>query len=224
MTPTQEMVMTLFTKDTLDKVKEQFRNGTEILPVDSFDMSFRLFKPTANNINLEMLIQMPIETGEEQNIPGIGMGRMQKTITFFKPIGFFQQTTSTFSNDLEVTVLKEFENDLTFLKNNNQVPSEITTHTLSLEENAVLASFSMEAALRAQKYEDDSFIANGLHCDIFMTFDGYPQVFLDDRHGLNGPIAAYLLREKNSVNPMIQYKESFDKFHSMSLMTAFKQL
>lgn len=224
MTPTQEMVMTLFTKDTLDKVKEQFRNGTEILPVDSFDMSFRLFKPTTYNINLELLIQMPIETGEEQNMPGIGKGRMQKTITFFKPIGFFQKSKSNFSNDLEVTVLKEFENDLNFLKNDNRVPTNIQLNKLTLEENAVLASFSMEAAIRAEKYQDDSFIANGLHCEIFMTFDGYPQVFLDDRHGLNGPIAAYLLREKNSVNPMSQYKEFFDKFHSMSLMTAFKQL
>jgi len=223
-TPTQEMVMTLFTKDTLDKVKKQFSNGTEIVPVDSFDMSFRLFKPKADNINLELLIQMPIETGEEQDFPGIGKGRMQKTVMFFKPIGYFKQKKGIFSNDLEVTVVKEFENDLDFLIKNNQVPSNIKTHKLSLEENAVLASFSMEAAVRAQKYEDDSFFANGLYCDIYMTFDGYPQVFLDDRHGLNGPIAAYLLKEQNSVNPMIQYKELFDKFHSMSLMTAFKRI
>jgi hypothetical protein len=224
MTPTQEMVMTLFAKETLDKVKGQFRDKTEILPVESYDMSFRLFKPIANNINLELLIQMPIERREEQNIPDLDNGRMKNTITFFKPIGFFQQTNGFFSKDFEVTVLNEFESDLDFLKKNNLIPSKITIRKLSLEENAVLASFSMEAALRAQKYEDDSFIANGLHCDIFMSLDGYPQVFLDDRHRLNGPIAAYLLREKNSVNPMVQYKESFDKFYSMSLMTAFKKL
>jgi hypothetical protein len=223
-TPGQEMVMTLFTKDTLDKVKKQFSSGTEKVPVDSFDMSFRLFKPKADNINLELLIQMPIETGEEQDIPGIGKGRMQKTVMFFKPIGYFIQKKGIFSNDLEVTVVKEFENDLDFLIKNNQVPSNIKTHKLSLEENAILASFSMEAAVRAEKYEDDSFFANGLYCDIFMTFDGYPQVFLDDRHGLSGPIAAYLIREKKSVNPMIEYKELFDRFNSMSLMTAFKRL
>ena len=48
MTPTQEMVMTLFTKETIDKVKEQFKNGKEIVYNERFDMSFRLFKPTAN--------------------------------------------------------------------------------------------------------------------------------------------------------------------------------
>ena len=52
MTPTQEMVMTLFTKETIDKVKEQFKNGKEIVSNESFDMSFRLFKPTTNYINL----------------------------------------------------------------------------------------------------------------------------------------------------------------------------
>lgn len=224
MTPTQEMVMTLFTNETIIKVKEQFKNGKEIVSNESFDMSFRLFKPTANYINLELLIQMPVETSEEQDIPGIGRGRMQKTVMFFKPIGFFTQKKGFLSNEIEVTVVKEFENELDALMNAGKIPSNIKTHKLTLEENAVLAAFSMEAAMHAQKYEDASFFANGLYCDIFMTFEGFPQVFLDDRHGLTGPIAAYLLREQNSVNPIVQYKELFDKFHSMSLMTAFKKL
>jgi hypothetical protein len=82
----------------------------------------------------------------------------------------------------------------------------------------------MEAANNAQKYEDASFIANGLYCDIFMTFEGFPQVFLDDRYGLNGPIAAYLIKEQNSVKPIVRFKELFDKFYAMSLLTAFKRL
>ena len=102
MTPTQEMVMTLFTKETIDKVKEQFKNGKEIVSNESFDMSFRLFKPTANYINLELLIQMPIETGEEQDFPGIGRGRMQTTVMFFKPVGFFTQKKGFLSTDIEV--------------------------------------------------------------------------------------------------------------------------
>lgn len=56
-----------------------------------------------------------------------------------------------------------------------------------------------------------------------MTYEGFPQVFLDDKHGLNGPIAAYLLRENKTVNPIIQYKQLFDRFHAMNLMTAFKK-
>jgi hypothetical protein len=224
MTPTQEMVITLFKTDTIDKVKKQFKNGIDKVPIESFDMSFRLFKPTPININLELLIQMPVETGEEQDFSGIGRGRIQKNVMFFKPIGYFTQRKGFLSTDIEVTVLKEFENDLDFLIKNNKVPSNIKTNKLSLAENAVLASFSMEALIHAEKYEDASFFANGLYCDIFMTFDGFPQVFLDDRHGLEGPIAAYLLREQNSVNPVIHYKHLFDRFDSMSLLTAFKKL
>lgn len=224
MTPSQEMVLTLFTKETINKVKEQFKKGTEIISNESFDMSFRLFKPTKNYINLELLIQMPIENGEAQDVPEIGRGRMQTTVMFFKPIGFYSQKKAFLSNDIEVTVVKEFENDLNYLIKAGKVPSTIKIHKLTLEENAVLAAFSMEALINAQKYQDASFIANGLFCDIFMTLEGFPQVFLDDRHGLNGPLAAYLLREQNSVNPIVQYKEHFDKFNRMSLMTAFKRL
>ncbi len=224
MTPMQEIVMTLFTKETINKVKEQFKNGMKIVSNDSFDMSFRLFKPTPNYINLELLIQMPIETGEVQDLPGIGRGRLQTTVMFFKPVGFFEQKKGFFSTDIEVTVVKEFEEELDYLIKIGKVPSKIKSHKLTLEENAVLAAFSMEALNNAEKYEDTSFVANGLYCDIFMAFGGYPQFFLDDIHGLNGPIAAYLLREQDTVNPVVQYKKIFDKFYSMSLMTAFKGL
>jgi hypothetical protein len=224
MTPRQEMVMTLFTKTTIDKVKEQFKNGDEITSVDSFDISFRLFKPTPNFINLELLIQTPIEAGEEQYIQGIGRGRLEKSVMFFKPIGYFTQKKGFLTTELEVTILKEFENDLDYLLNSGKISSNIKIHKLTLEENAVLAAFSMEAANNAQKYEDASFIANGLYCDIFMTFEGFPQVFLDDRYGLNGPIAAYLIKEQNSVKPIVRFKELFDKFYAMSLLTAFKRL
>lgn len=224
MTPSQEMVMTLFTKETIDKVREQFKSGIEIVPNESFDMNFRLFKPKANNINLELLIQMPIDTGEIQDVPGIGRGRIQRTVMFFKVIGFFTLKKGFFSSDIEVTILNEFESDFDLLVKEGKIPANINTHKLSLKENAVLAAFSMEAAKHAQKYEDASFKANGLYCDIYMTFEGFPQVFLDDRYGLNGPIAAYLIREQNSVNPIVQYKELFDKYNEMSLMTAFKRL
>ena len=224
MTPIQEMVMTLFTKTTIDNVKELFKNGGEISSVDSIDMSFRLYKPTPNFINLELLIQIPIETGEEQDIHGIGRGRLEKSVMFFKPIGYFAQKKGFLTSELEITILKEFENDLDYLLKSGKISSNVKINRLTLEENAVLAAFSMEAANNAQKYEDASFTANGLYCDIFMTFEGFPQVFLDDRYGLNGPIAAYLIKEQNSVKPIVRFKELFDKFYSMSLLTAFKRL
>jgi hypothetical protein len=108
---------------------------------------------------LNYLFRCQLKTGEEQDFPGIGRGRMQTTVMFFKPVGFFTQKKGFLSTDIEVTVVKEFENDLDYLIKAGKVPSNIKTHKLTLEENAVLAAFSMEAANNAQKYEDALF-----HC------------------------------------------------------------
>jgi hypothetical protein len=224
MNATQEMVSTLFTPAIIEQVKKQFRDKTEKVPIDSFGMSFRLFLSKYGNINLELLIQMPAEEGAYQNIEGFGRGIIQKNVMFFKPIGFFSLKKGFFTNTLEITILKEFEKDFNILLKDGKIPSSIKVNTLTLQENAVLAAFSMEAYLKAEKYEDSSFSANGLYCDMFMTFEGYPQVFLDDRHGIDGPIAAYLLREKNTINPIMEYQNTFNMFSDMSLLTALKRI
>lgn len=224
MTPAQEVLMTLFTDDTIQKVKKQFSEGNEKVTLESFNMSFRLFNTKTGNINLELLIQMPVESDEEENLHGLGRVTMQRTVMFFKPVGFFTQKKGFFSSTLEVTILKEFEYDLDILLTNGKIPTSIQIHKLSLRENAVLAAFSMEAFINAEKYGDTSFIANGLYCDIYLTLEGYPQVFLDDKHNLSGPIAAYLLREQNSINPIREYEELFNRFDKMELMTAFKRI
>ncbi|OFX56667.1 MAG: hypothetical protein A2046_08045 [Bacteroidetes bacterium GWA2_30_7] len=244
MTPTQEMVMTLFTKQTIDKVKEQFKTGKEIVSNESFDMTFRLFKSKSDNINLELLIQMPLVIGQEEDIPGIGKLRKQKNVMFFKPIGFY-----ILKNEIEITILKEFEDDFDFLMNSNQIPGNFSIHKLSLQENAVLAAFSMDSAIQAisvlkevqqkgmlPEFRDGMIIpptlkydrklkANGLKSELIMTFDGTPQFHLDDSYGLNGAIAAYISTQTGfSINPIIKYKELFDRFNIMSLMTAFKNV
>ncbi len=222
MTPIQEMVLTLFTNETLEKVKKQFSNRKEIVSNESFNMSFRLYYSKAGNINLEVLTQIPIEKGEAVDIPNLGRGQIQSTKMFFKPVGFYTQKKGFLSSSLEITIVKEFEEAYDQLLNSKQLNSVVTTHKLSLEENAVLAAFSMEAYINAEKYQDASFFANGLHCDAIMTFQGYPQIFLDDRYGLRGPIAAYMLREQNSINPIVQYEDLFHKFRQMDLNTAMK--
>jgi hypothetical protein len=220
-----EFLMTLFSKSTIDKVKHQFSNGPEIVPLESYNMSFRLFRPKlGNNINLELLIQMPTGTGSQTDFHNTGNRFMQTMVTFFKPLGYYTLGKGMLYDDIEVTLLYEFEETYNQLIKSNSISSNIKVHRLSLKENAVIAAFSTEAFLSAQNYEDDSFIANGLDCDIFMTFQGFPQVFLDDRYGLQGPIAAYLLKEQGSANPIIEYKPLFDKLHSMRLLSAFKQI
>lgn len=223
MTITQEMIMTLFTKDTINKVKEQFSNGKDIVPIDSFDMSFRLFKSNSDNINLEVPIQMPLETGEENDGHGVGIKKM---VVFFQPIGFYTQKKGFLSNDIEVTIMKGFEEDFDFLIKNNKISSNIKIHKLTLEENAVIASISIEALIAAERHKDGSFKANGLEMDIYMTYDNeYPQSFLNDKYGLKEHIGAYFLKNNNQgVTVNIRYEAIFNKFRQMGLLTLFKRL
>lgn len=224
MNPTKEMVLTLFSDNTLKQVQKQFKDGTQIIPIENFNMSFRLYKAKKGNINLELLIQMPFETTSTSEIPGIGRGRVVETVMFFKPIGYYSEKKGVFSSTLEITIPKEFERDLDFLISNHKITSKYKINRLSMKENSVLAAFSMEANLQAMKYQDTSFTANGLSCDIFLTFEGFPQVFLDDKYGIEGPIAAYKLREENMIFPMLYNTDIFDKYYEMSLLTAFKQI
>lgn len=225
-----EEVRTLSHKKTIEKVWELFRSDKEIFPIESFPdkiEKYRLIKTKVGTINFEKLITLPIDIDKDQDLqciktfPNNINGRIVDCIVYLKPIGFFTQNT-TLANGLELTILKEYENELGWLLKHNAFPSSIKVNLLTFEENAVLAAFSMEALMNAQKYKDISFYANGLYCDIVLTHEGFPQIFLDYRYRIDGAIAAYLIKEENAINPITQYKHIFDKLDSMDLMTCNK--
>ena len=198
MTIQEQFAKTLVLETTLEKVKNQFISKKEIIPIDEFDMSFRLLF-TGDTINLELLT-----TGE--------LGH------YFKPIGFYD-------NNLNVYILKEFENEMTNLINTGETPDNISIRKLSIEQNGLIGAFSIEAYSFARKMEDSSFRSNGLDFDIFMSFDGDPQVFLDDKYESPGVIAIFLLRgERKSINPTYSNKELFDNFSKRKLLSAFKTI
>lgn len=222
LTITEQFAKTLFLQETLEKVKEQFITQTEILPIDTFDMNFRLLL-VGDTINLELLAS------------GI-LGH------YFKPIGFFDK-------NLNVYVLREFENDVSQLKNKGEIPTDLKINTLSLKENAVIAAFSMDVIITvlqtANEIKEKGFepefrngimipanirydrrlLANGLNSELIMTFDGYPQFNLDDDYNLRGAIGAYISDEQGlSINPIVEYKSLYDKFIQMKLLSAYKRI
>ncbi len=198
MTIQEQFAKTLILDSTLEKVKKQFISKNEITPVDEFDMNFRLLF-TGDTINLELLA-----TGE------LGY--------YFKPIGFYD-------NNLNVYILKEFENEMSNLINIGEVPGSLSVRKLSIEQNGLIGAFSIEAFTSARKMKDSSFRSNGLDYDIFMSFDGDPQVFLDDKYNFPGVIAVYLLRgESKSINPTYSNKELFDNFSKKKLLSAFNTI
>lgn len=197
--PSQQFVLTLFNDNTLEKVKEQFGIKQEIVPIDSFDVNFRLLLTQKNTINLELLAAN--ELGH-----------------FFKPIGYYTE-------NLDIFLLNEFEIDYITLKASNQLVNYQLKKSLSFEENAVVAAFSIDVFQEALRYQDCSLFSNGLKVDIFISLEGHPQVFLDDRYKKQGAIGGYFLRgEKKSVNPTWDYKEIFDRFVVMKLLSAFKRI
>jgi hypothetical protein len=198
MTVTEEFTETLFSNETIEKVKAQFISGTEIISVDKYDMNFRL-----------------LLVGETINLELFGSGSFGH---YFKPIGFYDK-------NLNIYILREFENDFESLVEKGEVSNIFSAKKLSLEQNAVIGAFSMETLIQAQQLKDSSFLSNGLNFDIFITLDGDPQVFLDDKYNISDPIAIYFLKTQNkSINPTVVFKELFDENNRKQLLSAFKTI
>ena len=229
MTPAQTMVSVLFEKNILDKAKAQFKSGPERVPVDSGDISFRLFKTKYGNINLEMLCR---DNG--------GM--------FFKPIGFYEFEKGGFfsSGKLVITILHEFEEDFKKLRGINS--TNLTVRFMNLRESAIVSAFSRETVnmvkemyrlkaiglpqtvidqigpfphIHAMQF-DKSLNSNGLNIDLLFSLEGFPQSFLDDDYGIEGALGAYFKNDNEfSLNPTVEHKNNFDRFHKMGLLTAY---
>lgn len=214
MTTTQEMVSVLFEKDTLEKVKAQFISGAEKTPIDSRDMTFRLFKAKYGNINLELLCS-----------DARGM--------FFKAIGFYQLE----NEKLTLTILNEFVKDYKSLP--NLATSNINLKFMSIRESGIIGAFSRETVEKAieihqekqskqhfthselQKY-DKSLHSNGLKIDVLLAFDGNPQSYLDDAYEVNGAFGVYPLDERGlKLNPTVEHTNNYWKFYEMGLLSAF---
>ncbi|MCD4793802.1 MAG: hypothetical protein K8R54_11240 [Bacteroidales bacterium] len=151
----------IYSKDTLIIVKEQFTSKKKRIPIDIFDMNFRLFLTDNNTINLEILIST-------------FMGNR------FKAIGFFDEK-------INIYILSEFEKDLDDLKKKQ-------------------------------------FINTDLIIELIMTFDGFPQFFLDDKYNNSSPIAAYIKEDGNlQILPMAEFQTETQKLHEMNLLGSIGQ-
>lgn len=234
MTITEEMVSVLFYKETLSNVKKQFNSGKEKVPINSENMNFRLFKSEYGNINLELLCQ-------DSN----GM--------YFKPIGFYEFEKGGFfsSGKLSLTILNEFVDDYKNLKNSNQISDNgINVVFMTLKESCLIAAFSRETIetikamyrekeigvskevaaiigpfphLHAMQFDKHIF-SNGLKIDLLFSFDGFPQCFLDDEYKIEGAFGAYFKNVNGfSLNPIVEYKSIYDKFHKMALLSALNK-
>jgi len=245
MTASQKMVMTLYHEGVLEQVRKQFNNETNIVSIEAYGILFRLFKADAGNINLEISTEIEIGKSEEIVFPVIGKTNIQKSFRFFKPIGFY-----TNKNEIEITILREFEKEYDLLLNDNKLKTNVITHSLTLYENALLASFSTDTFANAfqaltefeengmtSKFEpeydmmipapmryDKKYIANGLYSELIMGVDGsFLQFHLDDKYGIKGAFIEFIMKSGSLSYAAYKDEVLFHKFNQMSLLNSFKQ-
>ncbi|WP_304066107.1 hypothetical protein [Pedobacter glucosidilyticus] len=224
----EDFIKAILSKEIRNYAREMFNSDFEYngnkdkMPVDMFDISFRLFKPNATNVNLEFLAVSP-------------QGK------YFQPIGFYDKEDNVF-------ILNEFLDSYNELFSLGQIQENVKK--LDLKTNAVIASFSMTTASLAfqtlQDFKnngwndeirgsvnipgymryDKKFKNNGFNCNLLFSNNGYPQFYLDDEYGLEDAIGAYIENENGRfmIHPTTPYKNSFDILNHMSLLTAFKKI
>jgi hypothetical protein len=217
MTPVQEMVFTLFSEETIAKAKKQLKTKIEITHIEKFDMSFRLLRVDNKTVNLEVSINTMFGPPRRTEI-----GIVRNQVSYFKPIGVYSIDSGFFSDKVSITIVYEFEKPFSSLAGDEISKINYEVNKFTLEENIVIAAFSMEAFVEAKEMVDKNLIINGLRMEIIMAFDGYPQIFLDDMYNIKGPIAAYFVEGPTSLNPIVKYKSLFDKLDSKKLLSVYK--
>jgi len=222
----EEFVQALFDKSVKEKVSQMFQSNFDFnghkdrIPIDLFDISFRLFKATSAYVNFEFLVRSPNNR-------------------YFQAVGFFDK-------DLNIYILNEYAEAFQKLKAAGQIAG--SSKLLDKKINAVIAAFSMPTInlalqslsefkeigwqtefrdgimIPATMRFDKHYECNGLTCELLFSDQGYPQFYLDNKHQLDGAIGAYIPGEGDrlSIHPTVEYKDLFDKLSKLSLLTAFK--
>ncbi len=203
-------------EETLQKVTNLFNSTQQMLPIQTADESLRLRKIDNNSIQLEsggmyVLQSESVPDNEE------GVIREEKTTLSFKTVALYKKNGDIF-------VPLEIENI------GRQYPDfekEFFGYRLkffSLIENAVIAAFSMNTYRRAILRRDFKYRENDLDLNIFMSFDNEPNVWLDDKYGIDHPIAVYFPDGQETINSVVQTKEVFENMHALDILQIFKRI
>jgi hypothetical protein len=149
----QDYLALLFNSSVLEEVRNQFMSDEKYISIDSEGMNYLLFKPTPYNINLEVQIHFKYHSQPTLGSGGVPIVREMVQL-YSQPIGFFSKNTLT--QEIDVTILKEFEKYDVFSVNKRIPKTNLQVKTLSLIENALIAAISAETEVRVQLVKDVS--------------------------------------------------------------------
>jgi len=191
------MAEVLTSKATHKQVTDFYRTNEKIAAVKNVQNSFRLYKTNANTVNIEALSNFDVRQGDKID-----------RITYFKPIGFYNQ-------ELECYAINEFS---------DYVDSSIGQLNLAI--NAIAAGFSIEAFVKARERKDSYLNVNNLDIELILTTDMDIQIFLDDKYNLGSAIGTYSFQNNQLVgySHTMALDKEYHLVEQMELMTLFKRI
>jgi hypothetical protein len=222
----EQMTKALFDNTVKNKVSQmlqpgfEFNGHTDRMPINLYDISFRLFRPTPTYINLEFMASTPI-------------GK------YFQPVGFFDA-------DLNIYVLNEFADIFKRLRSSEEITQN--AKFLDLKTNALIAAFSWQTIefvvkifneLQTTGWKPKDYIrisssdrfnkrfeANGFISELIIDQEGSPEFCLDDKYEFSGAIGKYLVDMEGNLDmfPTTEHKDLFAKLDKLKLLTAFTRI
>jgi len=213
----KEMTQVLFLSDTIGKATNQFQTKTQKIPVNTKEISFRLFLSERDNINLEVM---------GRDVYGV----------YCKPIGYY--TFDNSGNVKNIYVLKEFENAYESIKSNIDNKLIGLVKYLSLEENTYIGLCSRETSnlvkqmFNSPKYDVlnhmlpyiaqvKNILSNGLKIQIRTSIMGALEAGLNDDH-FKLEEDTFVMYQKNDGISLHCQEQTYMDLYNKSLLGAFK--
>jgi len=222
----EQMTRALFDNTVKNKVSQMFQPGfsynghNDRMPINLYDISFRLFRPTPTYINLEFMTSTSI-------------GR------YFQPVGFFDA-------DLNIYILNEFADIFKRLRSSKEITEK--ANFLDIKTNALIGAFSWQTIefvveifneLRTTGWKPKDYIrmslsdrfnkrfeANGYISALVLDQEGSPEFCLDDKYEFSGAIGKYIVDMEGNLDmfPTTEHKNLFAKLERLQLLTAFTRI
>jgi len=213
----KEITQVLFQSDTIDKATNQFQTKTQKVPVDTKEISFRLFLSESDNVNLEL------------------MGRDDYGF-YFKPIGYYSFDNS--GNIKNIYILKEFENAYESIKSSIDNKLIGLVKYLSLEENTYIGICSRETSnlvkqmfnspkydmmnhMSPDRFQVQNILSNGLTIQIKTSMMGALEAGLNDDNFELEEDTFVMYQNNNGISLHCQ-EQTYMDLYNKSLLGAFK--
>jgi len=213
----KEITQVLFQNETIEKAIKQFQTKSQKIPVDTENVSFRLFLTPRGSINLEL------------------MGR-DECGYYFKPVGYY-----TFNNQgvIEaIYILKEYSSAFESVKLgiDNQLTNLVKP--LSLEEDTYIGLCSRETSnlvkkmfnspkydtmnhMFPNKFQIQNIQSNGLNIRVKTSMMGALEAGLNDgNYELEEDI--FVMYQNNDGISLHCQEQTYIDLHAKSLLGAFK--